>query len=106
MFVPDDIEILLSTEAIDMRKGADGLAGLVRDILQDEPLVRKLFVFQSKQANSTGQIHFPTGTTGGMTFRRAALRMILQGADLKSLSQQLRRANVSIESRSLYPWIF
>ncbi len=29
MFVPDDIEILLCTEAIDMRKGADGLAGLV-----------------------------------------------------------------------------
>lgn len=44
MFVPDDIEILLCTEAIDMRKGADELAGLVRDMLQDKPLSRKLFV--------------------------------------------------------------
>ena len=49
MLIPDQIEILLCTEAIDMRKGADGLAGLVRDVLQDEPLARKLFVFQSKR---------------------------------------------------------
>jgi transposase len=110
MFVPDDIEILLCTEAIDMRKGADGLAGLVRDILQDEPLARKLFVFQSKRKDRVkilywhyngfavwskriqrGKFNFPTGTAGGMTLRRTALRMILEGADLKSLSQQMRR---------------
>jgi transposase len=49
MLVPDQIEILLCTEAIDMRKGSNGLAGLVRDLLQEEPLGRKLFVFQSKR---------------------------------------------------------
>lgn len=110
MFVPDDIEILLCTEAIDMRKGADGLAGLVRDILQDEPLSRKLFVFQSKRKDRVkilywhyngfavwskriqqGKFNFPAGTTGGMTLRRTALRMILEGVDLKTLSQQLHR---------------
>ena len=45
MLVPEQIEILLCTEAIDMRKGADGLAGIVREVLNAEPLSRKLFVF-------------------------------------------------------------
>jgi transposase len=106
MLVPDQIEILLCTEAIDLRKGADGLAGLVRDVLQDEPLSRKLFVFQSKRKNSvkilywhyngfavwskriqSGRFKFPTGT-GGMMLRRSALRMILEGVDLKSLRHE------------------
>jgi transposase len=111
MFVSDDIEILLCTEAIDMRKGADGLAGLVRDVLQDEPLARKLFVFQSKRRDRVkilywhyngfavwskriqrGKFNFPTGTKSGMTLRRNALRMILEGFDLKSLNRKLERS--------------
>jgi transposase len=56
MLVPDQIEILLCTEAIDMRKGSNGLAGLVRDMLMEEPLARKLFVFQSKRRDQvTGE---------------------------------------------------
>ena len=31
MLVPDQIQILICTEPIDMRKGADSLAGVVRD---------------------------------------------------------------------------
>ena len=49
MLVPDQIEILLCTEPIDMRRGADGLAGLVRDLLGDEPQSRKLFVFRASE---------------------------------------------------------
>jgi transposase len=111
MFVPDNIEILVCTEAIDMRKGADGLAGLVRDVLQDEPLARKMFVFQSKRKDRVkilywhyngfavwskriqrGKFIFPTGTAGGVKLRRAALRMILEDVDLKSLRQHIPRA--------------
>ena len=109
MLIPDQIEILLCTEAIDMRKGADGLAGLVRDVLQDEPLARKLFVFQGKRKDrvkilywhyngfavwskriQSGKFNFPSGT-GGVTLRRSALRMILEGVDLKSLRHQSDR---------------
>jgi transposase len=106
MFVPDQIEILLCTEAIDMRKGANGLAGLVRDVLKEEPLARKLFVFQSKRKDrvkilywhyngfaiwskriQTGKFKFPDGA-GGITLSRSSLRMILEGIDLKSLRRQ------------------
>ena len=103
MLVPEQIEILLCTEAIDMRKGADGLAGIVREVLNAEPLSRKLFVFQGKRKDrvkilywhyngfavwskrlQSGRFRFPTGS-GGMTLTRSALRMILEGIDLETL---------------------
>ncbi len=107
MFVPEQIEILLCTEAIDMRKGSNGLAGLVRDVLKEEPLARKLFVFQSKSKDrvkilywhyngfavwskrmQAGKFNFPTGAAGSLTLTRSALRMILEGIDLKSLRRE------------------
>jgi transposase len=107
MLVPDQIEILLCTEAIDMRKGANGLAGLVRDLLMEEPLARKLFVFQSKRRDQVkifywhyngfavwskrmqvGKFNFPQ-EGGNIALTRSALRMILEGIDLKSLRQEV-----------------
>jgi len=103
MLVPDQIEILLCSEAVDMRKGSNGLVGLVRDVLKEEPLARKLFVFQGKRKDrvkilywhyngfavwskrlQTGRFKFPSGTES-VTLTRSALRMILEGVDLKSL---------------------
>src|SRR5271163_4251172 len=49
MLVPDQIQILICTEPIDMRKGADSLAGVVRDSLSEEPLSGTLFVFRGKR---------------------------------------------------------
>jgi transposase len=46
------IQILFCTEAVDMRKGANGLAGIVHDSMMEEPLCGKLFVFQSKRGDS------------------------------------------------------
>jgi len=106
MLVPEQIEILLCTEAIDMRNGANGLAGLVRDVLKEEPLARKLFVFQSRRKDrvkilywhhngfavwskriQTGRFNFPSGA-GKLALTRSALRMILEGIDLKSLRRE------------------
>lgn len=106
MFLPDRIEILLCTEAIDMRKGANSLAGLVRDLLHEEPLSNKLFVFRSKRNDSVkilywhrngfvvwskkmqrGRFLFPSGT-GSMSLTRKALRLILEGIDLRSLNRE------------------
>jgi len=105
MLVPEQqIQILLCREPIDMRKGANGLAGIVRDALQEEPLSGKLFVFRGKRSDNvkifywhhngfavwskrlqTGQFRFPAGaTTGTLQISRSALRMILDGIDLHS----------------------
>jgi transposase len=100
------IQILLCTEPIDMRKGANGLAGIIRDALLEEPLSGKLFVFRGKRSDNVkifywhhngfavwskrlqaGQFRFPEGTTDTMQISRSALRMILEGIDLHSLQK-------------------
>jgi transposase len=104
MLVPEQqLQILLCTEPIDMRNGANGLAGIVRDALAEEPLSSKLFVFQSKRGDSvkifywhhngfavwskriqSGRFRFPKGEAGTLQISRSALRMILKGIDLQS----------------------
>ena len=104
MLVPDQIQILLCREPIDMRKGANSLAGIVRDALLEEPLSGKLFVFQSKRGDNvkifywhhngfavwskrlqSGQFLFPKGEAESMQITRSALRMILEGVNLESI---------------------
>jgi transposase len=104
MFVGDQIQILLCAEPVDMRKGAESLAGLVRDVLREEPLSGTLFVFYGKNKERVrvlywhhngfamwtkrmqdGKFYFPEGK-GGLALTRSALRMILEGVDLKRLS--------------------
>jgi transposase len=108
MLVADQIQILLCSDPIDMRKGADGLAGIVRDVLKDEPLSGKLFVFQSKGGDRVkllywhyngfaiwskriqhGRFRFPKGSkTGIISMTRSALRMILEGIDFESIQKK------------------
>lgn len=108
MLISDQqIEILFCTEAVDMRKGANSLAGIVRDAMMEEPLSSgKLFVFQSKHCDmvkifywhhngfavwskrlQTGRYQFPKNASGVVQLTRSALRMILEGVDLKALSK-------------------
>jgi len=107
MLVPEQqIQILVCTEPIDMRKGANGLAGIVRDALFDEPLSGKLFVFQGKRGDSVkifywhhngfavwskrlqvGRFQFPKSAGGAVQISRRALRMILEGVDLQALQR-------------------
>ena len=46
------LQILLCSEPIDMRKGANALTGIIRDALMEGPLSGKMFVFQSKRGDS------------------------------------------------------
>lgn len=45
------VRIFIAREAIDMRKGIDGLAGLVIDTIEQDPQSGHLFVFFNKQRN-------------------------------------------------------
>jgi transposase len=51
MLIADQVQILLCASPIDMRKGADGLSGIIRDALNEEPLSNKIFVFQSRSGD-------------------------------------------------------
>jgi transposase len=49
--VPAGMRVLVATRAVDFRKGADGLAALVREQLRQEPFSGTLFIFRSKRAD-------------------------------------------------------
>ena len=103
--------IYIGVEAIDMRKGFDGLFGLVRDHLGQDPLSGHLFLFTNRARTRVkallwdgsglwicakrlerGQFHWPAspeGKTRSVTMR-PELAMLLNGLDLK---QAERRRN-------------
>jgi len=46
------MRILLAVEPVDFRKGIDGLAGVCRNILDEDPFAGYLFVFTNKKRTS------------------------------------------------------
>src|SRR6202022_4955402 len=43
--------VLIATKPVDFRKGADGLAALVRETLGDDPFSGSIYVFRSKRTD-------------------------------------------------------
>ena len=109
MFFPEQLQILLCKEPVDMRKGFCGLEGLVRDFLGEEPLSGKLFLFRGKRGDTIkvfywqrdgfaiwskrlqrGSFGFPKESATSdvsVSISKAALRMILEGVVLPPAKQ-------------------
>jgi transposase len=49
--LPADVRVLVATRPVDFRKGADGLAALVRETLRLDPFSGMVFVFRAKPAD-------------------------------------------------------
>ena len=49
--LPSSVRIYLASKPTDMRKGFDGLMGLVRSVVHEDPLSGHLFVFVSRRAD-------------------------------------------------------
>jgi transposase len=100
--------IYLAAGAADMRKGFEGLYGLVRDRLQCEPLSGHIFVFSNAQRNrlkllfwdgsglwvcakrlEKGRFHWPKAEGGKVSLSQEELALLLGGIDL--LQTQRRR---------------
>ena len=45
------VMVMVATKPVDFRKGADGLAALVREQLRHDPFSGTIFVFRSKRAD-------------------------------------------------------
>src|SRR6266568_2081771 len=45
------LRVLVASKPVDFRKGADGLAALVREALGEDPFSGTIFVFRCKRAN-------------------------------------------------------
>src|SRR5882724_10750692 len=96
-------KIFIGVEAVDMRKGFDGLFGLVRDELGQDPLSGHLFLFANKTHTrlkalvwdgsglwvcakrlERGRFHWPKAApeARSVSLRPEELSMLLNGLDL------------------------
>jgi transposase len=111
-------KIYISVEAVDLRKGFDGLYGFVRDHLDHDPLSGHLFLFTNRAKTrlkalawdgsglwvcakrlEKGRFHWPTvcgsGNARSVTMRAEELAMLLNGLDVaesRPRKNWLRRA--------------
>ena len=103
-------KIYLGIESVDMRKGFDGLFGLVRDQFGQDPLSGHLFLFTNRTRTrlkalvwdgsglwvcakrlERGRFRWPEASgSESVTMRPDELAMLINGMDLK---QAQRRAN-------------
>jgi transposase len=109
--IPSSTRISLCTTPIDMRKSFDGLIGIVRNVLEADPLADHLFVFLNRGHSlmkvlywdgdgfaiwykrlETGTFRFPacTENTKSLEITRSGLAMILEGIDLSQLPKRKR----------------
>jgi transposase len=109
--IPPNTRISLCTLPVDMRKSFDGLLGVVRNILQADPLAGHLFVFLNRPNTlakilywdgdgfaiwykrlESGTFRFPScnGDSRSIEVTRSGLAMILEGIDLSQLPKRKR----------------
>lgn len=101
-------KIYIAVEAIDMRKGFEGLHGLVRDHLGQDPLSGHLFLFTNKTKTrlkalvwdgsglwvcakrlEKGRFRWPeTEDVRSLTMRTEELAMLVNGLDVKQTRQR------------------
>ena len=98
-------KIYIAVEPVDMRKGFEGLHGLVRDHLNEDPLSGHLFLFSNRAHTrlkalvwdgsglwvcakrlERGSFHWPKPQQGtrSITMRPEELAMLVNGMDLQS----------------------
>jgi transposase len=101
---PAGMQVMVATKPIDFRKGADGLAALVRETLEQDPFCGAIFVFRSKRADrikivawdgsglvlvwkrlEQGAFRWPPITDGVMKLTSAQLAALVNGMDWSRL---------------------
>jgi len=101
---PAGMQVMVATQPIDFRKGADGLTTLVRETLGQDPFCGAIFVFRSKRADrikivawdgsglgllwkrlEQGAFRWPPITDGVMKLTSAQLTALIDGMDWSRL---------------------
>src|SRR5258708_23377399 len=96
--VPAGLRVLIATKPVDFRRGADGLAALVRETLGEDPFSGTIYVFRSKRADrvkmvawdgtglvllwkrlESGAFKWPPITDGAMRLTSAQLAALADG---------------------------
>ena len=98
------VKVLVATKPVDFRKGADGLAALVKEQLRHDPFSGTIFIFRSKRADrlkilawdgsglmllwkrlEQGAFRWPPITDGVMRLSASQLAALMDGLDWSRL---------------------
>ena len=52
------VRVLVATKPVDFRKGAEGLAALVRETMKADPFIGAVYVFRAKRADRVKLIYW------------------------------------------------
>ena len=96
--VPPGVRILLAAQPVDFRKGMDGLAALVQQVLRADPFKGDVFIFRPKRGDrvkilvydgtglvlvtkrlEAGRFSWPQNAEGVMRLSAAQLATLLEG---------------------------
>ena len=94
------VRVMIATKPVDFRKGADGLAALVRETMAADPFSGAVYVFRAKRADRVKLVYFdgtgvcllakrledgkfvwPAITDGVVRLTAAQLQALLEGLD-------------------------
>ena len=111
---PAGVKVLVATKPIDFRKGANGLAALIKDEMRADPFSGVVYVFRAKRADrikllywdgsgvvlvaktlEQGVFRWPKIQDGAMRLSAAQLTALLDGLDWARV-YNLRRPRVPI----------
>ena len=94
------VRVMVATKPVDFRKGAEGLAALVRETMGDDPFCGAMYVFRARRADRIKLVYFdgtgvcllakkledgkfcwPAITDGVVRLTAAQLQALLEGLD-------------------------
>ena len=115
----DGVRVWVATQPVDMRKGFDGLAEVVRTFLGRDPLSGSLFVFRNRSAQrvkvlwwdrdglalfykrlESGVFTLPAATTDArqLELTAADLQLVLQGIDPAKVQRSKRYSRPTVNA--------
>lgn len=119
--LPASVRIYVAADAVDLRRGFDGLAAVTRSIIRQDPLNGHLFVFLNRRRNrikllvwdrtgylliykrlERGTFHLPTQPEAGQAhveLDAGELALMLEGVDLRGARRQQRWRRLPHEAR-------
>ncbi len=103
------VKVVVATKPVDFRKGAEGLAALVKEQMRADPFSGAVYVFRAKRADriklifwdgtglclyakrlEEGQFRWPKVQDGVMRLTSAQLGALLEGLDWRRVHQARR----------------
>jgi transposase len=103
------VRVLVATKPVDFRKGAEGLAALVRETMAADPFSGAVYVFRAKRADriklifwdgtgvclmakrlEDGEFRWPKAQDGVLRLTAAQLSALLEGLDWRRCTRRAR----------------